>query len=110
MACSSVTGKGLGSADTRVKGSEHLSVGAEKLIGPRVVAAGEVTLSGGAATLVLPVLPGVTADYIVTVQDKTGANAASAALTLSATGTSIVFAGNGTDVLQYAVIKVGLAV
>lgn len=109
MACSTVTGTGLGSADTKNKASEHLTLGVSHLIGPRVVAAGSATLSGGTVTIVLPALAGATADYVVTATDKTAAQAVGAALTVATTGSTLVLTGNGTDVIQYSVIKVGVA-
>ena len=111
MSATSVTGKGLGSVDKKQKGSEHLSIGANKLIGPRIVAAGVVTLSGGAATVTLPALNGVTANFVVMATDTTGAAAVSASLVVTAgTSTVITFAGTGTHVLAYTVVKTGLAV
>src|SRR5690242_9655889 len=52
---SSVTGVGQGSADRRNKGSEHMTLGVNQLIGVRVVAAGSVVLasSGSSSTGVI---------------------------------------------------------
>jgi hypothetical protein len=47
MGASSVTGTGYGSADKKNKGSEHMTLGVEHLIGPRVVDAGSVALASG---------------------------------------------------------------
>lgn len=47
MAASSVTGVGQGSADGRNKGSEHMTLAVNKLIGPRLVSCGAVVLGGG---------------------------------------------------------------
>lgn len=60
MGASSVTGVGQGSADKAgQKGSEHLFVGVEKLIGTRVVMSGYVTMGGSTQVVDLPVnLPG----------------------------------------------------
>jgi hypothetical protein len=111
MGATSVTGVGHGSADLTSRGpKERGFVGAEKVLGPRVMASGVVTLVGGALTLVLPVMGGVSADYVVMCQDATAANACSAALTISANDTSVVFAGTSTDVLHYSIIKVGLSI
>lgn len=112
MAATSVTGKGLGSADKKNKGSEHLSLSANKLIGPRIVAAGTKTLSGGAGTVVLPALTGVTADYVVMITDtNSSATAVSGSLAIVAgTSTTLTLAGTGSHVLAYVVVKVGLAV
>ncbi len=61
MGASSVTGVGQGSADKAgQKGSEHLYVGVEKLIGTRIVLSGVTKLTGSTTVVKLPtVLPGV---------------------------------------------------
>lgn len=49
MGAQSVTGRGVGSAENSAKGvRERNFVGVEKLIGPRVVEAGKLVLTGGA--------------------------------------------------------------
>lgn len=47
MGASSVTGVGQGSADKLNKGSEHMTLGVDHLIGARVVNAGSVILASG---------------------------------------------------------------
>lgn len=47
MAASSVTGVGPGSADRYNKGSEHMHLGVDHLIGPRVIDAGQAALTSG---------------------------------------------------------------
>lgn len=47
---SSVTGVGQGSADRRNKGSEHMTLGVNQLIGIRVVAAGSVTMASAGSS------------------------------------------------------------
>lgn len=47
MAASSVTGVGPGSADKVNKGSEHMHLGVDHLIGPRMVDAGQASLTSG---------------------------------------------------------------
>ena len=75
MAASSVTGVGPGSADGYNKGSEHMSLGVDKLIGTRVVACGNVTLSGGAATVVFPKpLSGSKVNYLIFCQTTDATN------------------------------------
>lgn len=109
MGATSVTGVGQGSAELNSRGpKERNFVGGEKILGPRIEASGTVTLSGGSATVVLPVLSGVAADYIVLCQDTTAANACSGSLAINSNDTTLTFAGTGTDVLHYAVVKVGL--
>src|SRR3954467_7573446 len=102
MAASSVTGVGQGSADKKgQKGSEHLYVGVEKLIGPRVIRAGTVTLSGATTTVTFPqALSGVAADYIVI------ADAAHNAWATSLTISSFVMNGTSADVVSYIVVRV----
>jgi hypothetical protein len=113
MAATSVTGRGLGSADKRQKGSEHVRLGAEKLIGPRPVACGTVTLSGGGtATVILPALD-TTYSYVVLANDTyTGsANAVGASITVNAgVDTVLTFKGTGSHTVNYGVFKFGLAV
>jgi hypothetical protein len=111
MTCTTVTGRGLGSADQKQKGSEHARLGVDKLIGPRCVVVGKVTLSGGTATVTLPVLPGTTADYVVMATDQTAANAVATSMTITAgTGTTLTFTGTTTHVIQYAVFNTGMAI
>lgn len=108
MAATSVTGTGLGAADGKNKGSEHMTLGVGHLIGPRVMASGTATLSGGAATVVLPAMDGVTADYIVIVGDASGTAAAtSGTLAITSTATTLTLAGTGTNAVTWMVAKVG---
>ena len=113
MAATSVTGKGLGSADRKQKGSEHIRLGTEKLIGPRAVAVGTVTLDGsGNATVILPVLTGVTANYLVFANDQnvSAAAAVGASLAISASATTLTIKGTASHLISYAIMKVGLAI
>jgi hypothetical protein len=113
MACTTVTGRGLGSADKRQKGSEHDRLGAEKLIGPRAVAIGTVTLDGsGVGSVILPVLTGTTSNYLVLCTDTntSAAAAVGASLAISASATTLSIKGTASHVIQYGVFKVGLAV
>jgi hypothetical protein len=106
MAASSVTGVGQGSADkSGQKGSEHLFVGVEKLIGTRVWYSNTVTLTSTAQIVNLPEpLPGADTDYIVigAVQSvhSTTVASASAGLTLPQGTLNVVsttgFPGSGT--------------
>lgn len=67
--------------------------------------------SGGAATVTLPALNGVTANFVCMATDTTDLHPASASLVVTAgVSTVITFAGTSTDVIAYSVIKVGLAV
>jgi hypothetical protein len=113
MTASSVTGVGLGAAVPNNKGSEHMSLGVEKLIGPRVVAADEVTLDGsGDATVVLPLLDGVVGDYIVTATDSdvTGATAVTAIMAFGAADSTITLKGTASNTIAWSIIKKGLSI
>jgi len=109
MGASSVTGVGPGSVEGLNQGSKHWTVGVGRLIGPRVVAAGTVTLDSGAATEVLPKLTGNASEYIVLATDQTAANAVSASLANNTNDTTITFAGTTTHVISWAIVKVGLS-
>ena len=105
MGASSVTGVGQGSADKKGhKGSEHLFVGVEKLIGTRIVYSGTVTLSSGTATVVFPKeLPGVDADYIVI------ATAIAHAYASDLTTEGFTMNGTGTQTVGYIVVRISNA-
>ena len=114
MGASSVTGVGQGSADKAgQKGSEHLFIGVEKLIGPRIVHAGSVALNNASPSLAVVtfpvVLPGVVADYIVLATAVSTVGAAHA-VTISGFTTAGFTINSGvntsTDVVQYAVVRV----
>lgn len=64
-----VTGVGQGSADKiGQKGSEHLFVGVEKLVGPRVVLAGQSSVPTGAQNVTVEFpqpLDGIFTDYAI---------------------------------------------
>ena len=113
MVATTVTGRGLGSADGQNKGSEHMTLGVSHLIGPRVVVADVHTMDGSSDTLVLPVLDGVVADYIVqaTDADTTAATAVAASLAMDATSTTVtIFAAADGLEINYSIIKKGIAV
>lgn len=102
MGASSVTGVGQGSADKKGhKGSEHLFVGVEKLIGTRIVLSGSVVLVGGTASVSFPkTLSGSSSDYIVLCN---GSSAYAYASSVSTTG--FTANGTGTNTVSYAVIR-----
>lgn len=109
MPASSVTGVGPGSADGKNKGSEHQTLATTHLIGTRVITAGRVALSGGAATVKFPVsLERAAADYIVIVNTTTANAARLNAKTddSSSLFASFTIAGTGTDTVQWAVINI----
>jgi len=106
MTASSVTGIGQGSADKAgQKGSEHLFVGVEKLIGTRVIWAG---VGAVGTNYVFPEpLPGANSDYLVLANDVTGNHSVQAVL--HAANDYITFTGTGTDAIAFAVIRVNNA-
>jgi len=108
MGASSVTGVGHGSVEGKNAGSKHWTVGVGRLLGPKVMAADVVTLSGGAATVVLPKLSGNATDYIVIATDQTAANAVKASLAFGTNDCTLTFAGTTTDVISWTIIKKGL--
>lgn len=66
MGATSVTGvSGPGTVAGLQKGSEHQSLGVNRLIGPRVVACGVETLSGTTGVVEVPEQTGVVGDYVV---------------------------------------------
>ena len=110
MAATSATGTGLGAAAGQNKGSVHMTLGVGHLIGPRVMASGTETLSGGAATVVLPAMDGVAADYILMVGDASGTAAAtSGTLAINTNDTTLTLAGTGTNSVTWAVMKIGVS-
>lgn len=113
MGATSVTGTGLGSAEKKQKGSERTRVGAEKIVGPRIVASGSGTLDGsGDLTIKLPRPTGVIGDYMIFVTDANASAAAAVAatMTLVTDALQIVFKGPANGPINYLVVKKGLAV
>ena len=111
MPASSVTGIGAGSAEGQNKGSERMTLGVQKLIGTRVVAAGRVVLASGVATVTFKTpLTGDKANYIVICNalDSTTVPRPTS-LNNDANGdfASFAVAGGTTDTLYYIVSKVG---
>lgn len=107
MGATSVTGvSGFGSVDGIQKGSEHMSLGVEKLIGPRVVSAGSATIGGGGTVTVdFPVLAGVASDYVAIAND-THSTVAAVNVT-SLTTSAIALKGTATHVVNWMIIKAG---
>lgn len=107
MAASSVTGVGQGSAEGQNKGSEHMSLGIEKLIGSHIIAAGSATLSSGAATVTFPKpLTGSNTGYKIFVQSTASYARSDAATDSGGNFVSFTLAGTGTDVVNWFVVKV----
>lgn len=135
MGATSVTGVGHGSAEGANKGNEHVSMGIRNLIGPRVIAAGSIPLVANVAMIQVPVLSALASDYIIvaTAVNGTTVNAVTVTaftiatdsainpssniyapgagtVTTTSFDASISFKGAGaTDVVNYAIIKSGVA-
>ena len=107
MGATSVTGvSGPGAVDGIQKGSEHMSLGVNKLIGPRVVAAGTATIGGGGTVTVnIPVLAGSASDYVGIAVDTNGTVAAVNVTAL--TTSSIALKGTATHVVNWMIVKAG---
>ncbi len=111
MAASSVTGQGKGSALGKAKGAEQTRLGAEKIIGPRIVYAGNHVLDGSGDLAIQLSLSGVSADYVVMVthQDVTTAAAISGRVVLSGGVATVTVKGAASDAVSVVVMKAGLA-
>ena len=111
MGATSVTGVGQGSAIGNTKGSESMSLGIHKLIGPKIVAAGVKTLSGTTGTVYVPGLTGVASDYVVTVSALTSTHVYVSTNLAAVSDTDdmsfIITGGSGANV-NWAVTKTGL--
>ncbi len=114
MGATSVTGTGRGSVDTQ-KGSERTSMGVGGLIGPHVIAAGTATLSTNVVTFQVPLPTNLTAHYVVlaTTLNATTANAVAvtsfAVDTTTKEGTIALKGAGASDVIYWAVIRVGVS-
>jgi hypothetical protein len=106
MGASSVTGVGQGSADkSGQKGSEHLFVGVEKLIGTRVWYTGKVVMTAGTQVVTLPKdLPGVDGDWMILVTDQTAAAAVGVTANAVASAGTFTIAGTSGHTLGYSVV------
>lgn len=107
MGATSVTGVGVGSVEGQNKGSKHWTVGTNRLIGPRVMAAGQATLSSGTKTVTLPALP--TGSYLVVCTDASGTAAATSGTLANTAGTSCVLTLKGTssNTVNWVIVKIG---
>jgi hypothetical protein len=109
MGATSVTGVGYGAADGMNKGSEHMTLGVGHLIGPRVVACGSATTSGGGVIAVhIPLLAGLATDYVVLVTATSSVHGyVSTALAFGTDASFTITAGNSVPV-YWAIVKKGL--
>lgn len=105
MGATSVTGvSGVGSVDGIQKGSEHMSLGVAKLVGPRVAAAGTATIGGGGTVTVD--FPAVGTDLTQFMGMAVDTNSSVAAVNVTAlTLTSITLKGTASHVVNWMVVK-----
>lgn len=110
MGATSVTGvSGAGMAYNQ-KGPGNLRNQNVPQICPHVVAAGEVTLAAGAATVTFPAaLSGSESGYVVMLTPRAANLASVSAKTDDADSNfaSFAIAGNGTDEVGWMVVKIG---
>lgn len=108
MGASSVTGVGNGVAGTQ-KGPGNGRNFFVPQVNPHVVAAGEVALVGGTATVTFPAALPLGEEYYVAIAQSQTANRAyvSAKTETSDVLTSITITGTGTDTVGWMVIKAG---
>lgn len=110
MGATSATGVGNGSVEGKNAGSKGFTISGSRLIGPRTVAAGVGTLSGGTLVINLPLLKTAPFGYSVHVTDTSGtATAISAVLTSTTTNSVVTVTGTGTHTISYLVVKNGIA-
>lgn len=111
MGATSISGVGPGSAGPG-KGPGNNRNAYVPLITPHVIAAGNVTLSGGAATVTFPTpLPGSHANYSIHLTTKATNLSSVSTTTNNSDGdfASFAIAGTSTDVVYWMVCKAGVA-
>lgn len=110
MAASSVTGVGQGSASRVNKGSEHMHLGVDHLIGPRVVDCGQASLtSGSPSTCSVPftrTLTSATGYYahVTPVGATTGAASDLAVSAVSTTGFTVTGPNSVTTTFNWLLV------
>lgn len=110
MAASSVTCTGQGSADKVNKGGEHRTLAVEKLIGPRMVSCGNVTLNSGTPSTGSVVfsqpLTSVTGYFVLLtpVGTTSGAGIGVAASTLATTGFVVTGPNSSTATVNWSLV------
>lgn len=108
MGATSVTGVGPGDAFPGIKGPGNERNIYVPLLTPHVVAAGRVTLSGGAATVTFPEpLAGSNTNYVVMTTSLGTGNDAVSTMTNNSDGNFASFAisGTGTDDVMWSVVS-----
>ena len=108
MAASSVTGVGQGHARNQ-KGSEHATLGVNKLVGPRVMAAGSQVFSGTTTVVEMPALAGDVGDYVVMLTGNHATIPHISTALGATTGGAWHFTATGADTstLHWMVVKKG---
>lgn len=106
MGAQSITGVGPGSAEGLTKGTERQTLGADKIIGPKIVIASQVTLSSSTQQEVWPRLEGDATDYIITWNVSNG-TVATVTLTMDATATYVNLDNAAGNTIYYIVTKKG---
>jgi len=111
MGATSVTGvSGPGSVAGKQKGSEHMSLGVAKLIGPKVSAAGKITLAGTTGVVEFPALVGAVSDYVVMLSATTSDHVFVSVAMAAIVGTDqwgFTVTGGSNAVVNWTVVKVG---
>lgn len=113
MGATSVTGVGHGSVEGMDAGRKEYSVSGNRLLGPRVVVADTVVLSGSSMTVVLPYLAGGAANYSAFISDNTAAAATGIAMSFPTDSagnlsTTLTLYGTSGHTVSYAIVKQGL--
>jgi len=112
MGVSSITGvSGSGSVAGNQKGSVNMSLGVNKIIGPRVMAAGAEKLSGTSGVVEIPALAGIVDDYIVMLTG-TSATESYLSVALAAVANSdnwkFTITGGDDEVVNWMIVKKGV--
>lgn len=112
MAATSATGvSGNGTVAGSQKGSDSMSLGVDKLIGPRIVAAGTETLSGTTAVIEFPGPTTSVTGYAIFLCNNSSTNpyvsTALATITDSSNWKFTVTAGSG-DIVKWQCVKLGV--
>ena len=111
MAAVSVTGTGLGSAEGADRGRQEYTVGSDKIVGPRIVASGSVTMDGTETVVGLPKFERDAEDYVVLVSDNDDSPAlASGKLAYVDAGANLTLKGTDGHEVSYLVVLKGQSV
>lgn len=103
------TTQGTGPGSVPVKKSDHLSLGVNRLVGPKIIYAGILVLEGESGVVYIPEQAGKVCDYCVFVSNSSSVHAfLSSPLTDVAARSQWRFgvtAGNN-DIVNYIVVKI----